>query len=658
MDLHKTICRHKGAGQNRTLISIDQLAGIPGKPDNGIHGVFPVHIGKEMDFGRGAVPVFHLPGAVDNAAAPAAVRLPDGNAGCRTGSGFRRLSGSIKVADLAGQTIPVRGFPVGIGLADQAVFHCKNRESGICKSIEKFDLYRGEFHRFRDHGHVVAHFADSQPVCRHAAHIRHHGGIPQVECTLMGRQCDTQFVKLLEVTVAIIFLRIAFALGVFCHVGDVAGGQTVDQQDIGRIFAVGKDHPHAAGVIGKLPVIGPPGLMEKERSRIVPLADAPERITFQMRAEQVGPADHLIIQHITQIVKRHIPAASGIGFREQLIAAGLGTGTPHLRRQSKVMQGKPQTVHAGNVEMLIMRHHSTVGNGLGFISFFANHVAGQHHAVLFAPFAQLFGVTVHKTAAHSLPETDAGTDIFADGQIKFRDPVHGIFAPLFLIFSKHVGRIGDAVAGKLGFIREKPCQILAFFFRQTVIIFLINDLQKCTDHFRIGVVHIEGIDFIPHGNDFAGCVSGGNAFALCIINGEKIFHFRQLCRIHFPLTEIFQLISFAEAVDFAVTEPAGPAVFVISPCVHTGFCGGIQHGFGDCEPFIAHVRGLQTAPGMHEKPAHPGLFHQFDLPGQFFGSKISVPAPERNGPVLCGGISKQMDQRFHFLSLNLFFRKR
>ena len=453
-----------------------------------------------------------------------------------------------------------------------------------------------------------------------------------------------QFAELIE-TVEIT----VHGLVVFAGETQPGAGLSVQYQYISTDFTLGQQYAEARNVIIELPVVVPPRLMAEERSRIVAFADALERITLQMLAEQINTVHHLPLINPFQFFEFDVPAAERKGFREHLFFAGLGADGSHLNRRGNGFDMASQPVHAGYMIVLILRHDRAVGSNLGTIGFLQHVMAGDSGAMGFTPVVNLLHEVVHEQQRDQPPEAVPGTPEIAAVMEELRQQRQQFFAVGFCVFRLHDERPGNAVARHLRFVGKEAGQFLPVVLTKTVLIRLINLLKKSSGHFSVEGIDIIRIDFVIT-VQYLRVVTAGrfNRRAVNAEKGDSMLCPRRFGRLDRFQAQIFLLIIQSQSVDAAVSESAGPAVLVIGPAVHAVFPPFVDTGFDAVEPFFTHIPGQQAAAGVHEIAAESGFMHQVDLIAQFLRLQLVIPAPERNRAVLQAGIF-QLSGDLHLL---------
>ena len=97
----------------------------------------------------------------------------------------------------------------------------------------------------------------------------------------------------------------------------------------------------------------------------------------------------------------------------------------------------------------------------------------------------------------------------------------------------------------------------------------------------------------------------------------------------------------------AACKTAGPAVFIVGPCVHAKRLRLLAAFFNAVQPFFGKVSGLQTASCVHEETADTAVVHPADLFFQFFGIELVVPGPKGERLVIGANAGKCFFDLFH-----------
>ena len=89
----------------------------------------------------------------------------------------------------------------------------------------------------------------------------------------------------------------------------------------------------------------------------------------------------------------------------------------------------------------------------------------------------------------------------------------------------------------------------------------------------------------------------------------------RMLRLPLPLlhAQVFLLVFQSFPVHETIAEAAGPAVFIIGPCLHPTAVRFLYAGIHTVKPLFAHILCGKPASGMHKKASHAGIPHQPDL---------------------------------------------
>ena len=199
----------------------------------------------------------------------------------------------------------------------------------------------------------VAHFTDDQRVALHAPVALHQKLIAQMEGNVLAIQLvhDIQQGKVVAAKTFVFGVVVAYP----------RGRLRVHDQRVHRDLAACQQHPDAGhGVIEHL-VICPPGLLAVHGRRVIALADAAQGVSLQMLAHQVDAANHHPFVVPLQLVMPDIMPAQGEGLGQDLSLSSLGGSRGKLCLRQAAPDVASQPVHAGNIEVFVVRHARTVG---------------------------------------------------------------------------------------------------------------------------------------------------------------------------------------------------------------------------------------------------------------------------------------------------------
>ena len=471
---------------------------------------------------------------------------------------------------------------------------------------EKLFCVFKEHFMLRKNDLFVCFLTDDERVALYLAVALHHDLITEVEIhVLLFKSVDDVH------QVVVIFADLSKRRTLFfAHLEVIivvevcpCGGFVVDNECVHGVITLGKDHANAAHRIIEGLVILPPRLLDIHRRRIVALTQTTVGVTFQMLTEQVDTAHHLIFIDPFQLIVTYIMTAKREGFGKYLLFTSL------TRHRAKLMSSKAgiivsaEPIHARNVEIFVMRHTSAVGEELGGECFFQNKVTCEGEIVCFAPIVDLLHEIFGEKLGDHLPEADTGGLIVANCLEKLGQARNEVITIGFLIFLGHDEAPRNTVSGDLRLVSEKAVDLALHFF----VVRLVDLIQKILNDHAVERIHVIGIHIKIE------------MIAFYIGNGALSRFFA-----HF-IAQIFLLIAKTFAVDNAAAKAAGPAVFVISPRMHTAFCGFIGACFDVVKPFVTHIFSLQTAARVHKKAADACFVHFSYLFTGFFGVKLFIP---------------------------------
>ena len=155
-------------------------------------------------------------------------------------------------------------------------------------------------------------------------------------------------------------LKLGNAL-VFAVVEHCPGGRLrVQEQRVESDLALTQEHTDARHCIDKNLVFVPPGLLVVHCGRVVTLSDAAQAVALKMRAEQVYPAHHLPLVHTPKLLKAHVVPAQSEGLRKNLFAPELVRNRAYLVCDDRLNFDAPEPVHAGDMEIFVLRHNRAV----------------------------------------------------------------------------------------------------------------------------------------------------------------------------------------------------------------------------------------------------------------------------------------------------------
>ena len=171
---------------------------------------------------------------------------------------------------------------------------------------------------------------------------------------------------------------------------------------------------------------------------------------------------------------------------------------------------------------------------------------------------------------------------------------------------------GNACAGDLRFVGKEAVEAGAIL----LVVGLVDLADEVIRDLAIQRVHVEGVDIVV---EAVVLKATDNVLPTGILKvGGKRAHTQVLLLVLRPLT-----------VNNAAAEAGGPAVLVISPCVHAALFGLVHAGADIFKPLLAHILGLQTAAGVHKEAANADVIHQLHLPQGLGYVQFFIPRPKR-----------------------------
>ncbi len=430
------------------------------------------------------------------------------------------------------------------------------------------------------------------------------------------------------------------------------GGLGMDRQHANVLFPLRQKHPDAGDRIVETPVVLPPRLMVKGAGGEVPLPQSPQGVPLQMGAEIVDAVGHLLLvdpAHPGEVAR---PAGHGKTFSQKLFLPVLCSNRRQLHRREGRSLPAPEVIHAGHVIVAVMRHDRAVAGELGDAGLLQQLVPRQLPVVGVTPLPDLPEVVLRKKSGTEPPETDPHRRSRCGIEEKFRQFLQKVDAVFLAVLLLEDAGPEDALTAQLGFVREDPPEMLHQRWRKGLVIALMRDAQKLRHNSGVHVVHVVGIDLKETAQNAS---SGplGQFFAQKLpsvggIEADGVLPFPGAGGIDHFVAQILLLILHSETVDQSAAEAGGPAVLIVKPAVHAKFRRFVETGFHAGHPFGGEVFGLQSASGVHEKTADPGLVHLTDLPAQFCGVQFFVPAPEGRRTVM---IRNKVQFKVHSFSL-------
>ena len=316
---------------------------------------------------------------------------------------------------------------------------------------------------------------------------------------------------------------------------------------------------------------------------IIPFSLTMFGVGNQVMAHQIRAAGILEAGNAVQIGRGYIPAAAAEGFRQGLLFAQLTGGAAQLTGRKLVIGVRTQPVNAGNGLVFVERHRTGTAHQLCAHGDFLYVVSGERNTVVAAPSVQLLAEAFQHQLLHRQPVavTEAAVALF------FQKQQTQSVADVFTVFAAEIflqhGRIGRIRPIVLGLVGEKAFQIRGKCASKPLFVLLVGHIQEFAHHLGIedvhggsGAVHVYvkvfaagiliGADQGGFG-DFVGYVGLGIECTL------------RLGQIHIPIQNILQQKTTGKA--------AGPAVFVVSPSVHTQLFGLVAAGFDALHPLLA-----------------------------------------------------------------------
>ena len=225
-----------------------------------------------------------------------------------------------------------------------------------------------------------------------------------------------------------------------------------------------------------------------------------------------------------------------------------------------------------------------------------------------APVVYLLHEVAGEQLGDQLPEPHPGGLIVSLRKEQLDQAVVDRLSVCFLILGRQGQAPRDAVAGNLRLVREEAVKVGSVLF----IVRFVYFMQKIRDDLPVQGIHVEGVDIIVEAVVLKTADDAGTARILQI-RGKGL-------DAQVLLLELLPL-----AVDFPAAEAGGPAILVVCPCVHTLLFCFIDAGADVLKPLLAHILGLQTAPGVHEEAADAGVRHQIHLPDRFGDAELFIP---------------------------------
>ena len=369
-------------------------------------------------------------------------------------------------------------------------------------------------------------------------------------------------------------------------------------------------------------IITHPGRDLRKMMGIIPLALAMLRIRHQMLAHQIQAAHILQFCQPLQFHGADFPTTCSKALCQDLLFAILMGNAVDLMGRQCVGMETTQPVDSGNVHILIKGHNTGAGADLIAKAGLFHIMTRQLYAVLLTPVIDLLTKAFQQKLLTGTPIAMTELTVAFLFHKQKTDVISNILTIMLLkIFRQHQAeRRSPAI--KLGFVCEETFNQFAELIAITLFVALMGAVQKFPDNYRIqdinsgnGNIQVD-VEVLPcsarltHTHQFL-CVHGIAGVGIRIKCADFI--------AQVPVA-IFLFLQKQTAA-----KTAGPAIFVISPRIHTDLPRFVSAGINRLHPLLRQIFCFQATTGVHKEATHAHFFHPANLAAQFLRLQLVIP---------------------------------